>query len=233
MTPKTRKIILVFTPPLLCLALLGGIVAQNASHLTPLDAQPFHQRAKQAILSFPYAVGYFTGSDVPVPTAAVKLLRPNVILSRLYVNNAPGASSEIVQRANLLIVQCLDSRDMLGHYPPVCYPANGMTLIRSHPRTWTIDQTTIRGMEYEFSQNASGESYAQVVYNFLIVPGHGIVRDMAGVNASAQDYQKRFFGAAQFQVVFDAELNESQRDGIFSALVSADLSVLETLERIE
>lgn len=224
---------LVLTAPILSLGLLTGIVAEKQSYITPKDADPYHQRARQAIESFPYTVGYWTGSDENVPEAAIKLLRPNVILSRLYVDNTPAMSARMDRRANLLIVQCRDSRDMLGHFPPVCYPAHGMTLQRKVPRDWQVGSITIPGMEYEFAQTSRGQTYRQVVYNFLIVPGTGIVRDMDGVSAAAEDYQQRFFGAAQFQVVMDAELPAEQRDEVFATLIGADLSILKTVEQIK
>lgn len=235
MTGKARKIMMVMTAPILSLAMLGGIVAEKQSYITPRDAEPYHRRAKEAIESFPYTdtVGYWTGSDEKVPEAAIKLLRPNAILSRLYVDNTPQMSSRMDRRANLLIVQCRDSRDMLGHYPPVCYPAHGMTMARKVPRDWQIGATTIKGMEYEFVQTTRGQTYRQVVYNFLIVPGVGIVRDMEGVSAAAEDYQQRFYGAAQFQVVMDGELPAEQRDEVFTTLLGADLSILKTVEQIK
>jgi hypothetical protein len=178
-------------------------------------------------------VGYWTGSDLETPKAAIKLLRTATILNRLYVDNTPTLSSRFDRRANLLIVQCRDSRDMLGHYPPVCYVAHGMTIEHKAWKDWQVGDLTITGMEYHFVKSSGGQTYRQVVYNFLIVPGSGIVRDMEGVSAAAEDYQQRFYGAAQFQVVMDGELPPEQRDEIFKTLIGADLSIIKTVEQIQ
>src|ERR1043166_1141556 len=93
--------------PLMCIAVLGGLWAEKRNHIRPRDAEPFHQRAKGAIESIPYQLGGWCGQDEAIPPAATHLLRPNVILSRTYVD--PGRMD---RQAGLLIVQCTDSRDM-------------------------------------------------------------------------------------------------------------------------
>src|SRR4051794_30845872 len=111
----------IFASPLLCLGVLAGIAADNARHARKQqDAAPFHARARKAIEAYPYVIGYWAGKDVEVPTAAVKLLHPNMIVSRHFVNQ--GERWGTVLEADVLIVQCADSRDMTGHFPPICYP---------------------------------------------------------------------------------------------------------------
>jgi len=73
-----------------------------------------------------------------------------------------------------------------------------------------------------------------VVYNFLIVPGRGIVRDMKGVEQAAEDYQQRYYGAAQFQVVFHGQASaeprsRQDRDEIFATLMEPNIKLIETL----
>lgn len=223
----------ILIAPLLSGGLLAGIAAENRRHLTPADAEPYHRMAREAIGDIPRQIGTWIGRDEEVAVAAVKLLRPNVILSRTYVDSSPQPG-RYGREAALLIVQTRESRDMLGHYPPNCYVSNGMTPGPSASRTWSAAGHTIKGMEYQFTQWRRNHLYRVVVYNFLIVPGRtGIVRDMGGVYKAAEDYQQRYFGAVQFQVVFNGldgmELTRPQRDEIFRELIGPNVSVIDTL----
>jgi hypothetical protein len=231
---------MIVTAPFLSLGLLAGMVAEKQTFLTPEDAEPYHARAKAAIESFPYSIPpsfQWTGSDVAedprVQAAVIKLLRPNVILRREYVENVPGVPVQYSRRAHLLIVQCRDSRDMLGHYPPRCYVGHGMTMDSEKDRNWEVGDMLIRGKEYQFSQNDGDNVYRQIVYNFMIVPGVGIVRDMQGISDAAEDYQQRFYGAAQFQIVMDGDMPVNERDEILRTLLGADPSIIKTVEQIQ
>jgi hypothetical protein len=232
-----RQLAFVIAPPLFSVGLLAGIVAQQRTHLKPQDVEPYHARAKAAIEAVPYVIGYWTGQDEEIPVAAQKLLRPNAILSRLYVDNSPADYRNAHRFASLLIVQCRDSRDMVGHYPPICYRAHGMTLDEANcgPRDWIVGGMKIPGYEYQFTGLVEGKAIRKTVYNFLIVPGRGIVRDMKGVEQAAEDYQERYYGAAQFQVVFHGPAStrgadaRAQRDRIFTTLMEPNIKLIETL----
>ena len=103
----------------------------------------------------------------------------------------------------------------------------------SRDRDWMVNGSRITGHEYQFTEVWQGQTNHTVVYNFLIVPGRGIVRDMKGVEEAAEDYQQRYFGAAQFQVVFhglaSADRSRDERDAMFAALIGPNLKVIETL----
>ena len=120
---------------------------------------------------------------------------------------------------------------MSGHYPPNCYRNSGEELTYQAPRDWQVNGMTISGTEYHFQQTTATESTRTAVYNFLIVPGPGggICRDMKAVDRAAEDYQRRFFGAAQFQLVMDADLSQSERDEIFKTLMGPCVPVIKTL----
>jgi hypothetical protein len=147
------------------------------------------------------------------------------MISRTYVN-----PRRIDRQAGFLIVQCKDSRDMLGHYPPVCYPAHGMTMVSETHRDWPAGSLTIPGTEYVFSQGEGTARVNTVVYNFMIVPGVGFARDMDGVLKSASDYQQRYFGATQVQLTMSGELPEPERDRIFADLVGANTTMIDMLK---
>jgi hypothetical protein len=236
MSSRARKIAFVIISPMLSVTLLAGIVAENRRYLKPEDFEPYHVKAAKAIESLPMDCGSWHGSDNDdVPHAALVLLKPNKILSRSYKETSVAALEHPRVQVSLLIVQCKLASDMVGHYPPVCYPSKGMEKIKDVPRDWLVGQSWIRGKEYEFRQtSAEGQTVTNTVYNFLIVPGKGIVRDIKGVEEAAEDYQQRYYGAAQFQVLFaqplgSEDFSQEQRDEVFTTLMEPALPVIKQL----
>ncbi len=239
MIRRIRQFAFVLTPPILAATLLAGIVNEQRRHIKPADVEPYHARAKAAMDAVPYVIGEWTGRDDEITPAAQKLLRPNAILNRAY-QTPPG---RFHREASLLIVQCRDSRDMVGHFPPICYRAHGMTA-ESFPgcsakveaglwRDWPVGNETIPGVEYRFTHRRHGEFWRTTVYNFFIVPQKGMVRDMQGIADAAEDYQQRYYGAAQFQVVFTSlaseDLSQAGHDEIFATLLTPNLTLIQTL----
>src|SRR5690349_1570524 len=115
MKPRSRHVLYFLFSPALTVCLLGGTVLQQSTHLKPKDAAPYHARAKAAIDAVPYSIsaGAWTGRDEEIPRAAQTLLRPNAIINRTYIENDTSAFPHTRREASLLIVQCLDSNDML------------------------------------------------------------------------------------------------------------------------
>ena len=230
----------ILAAPVLCAGLLIGIAAQKASLLKPADAEPYHARVKAAVDAIPMNLGLWSGVQVDLPPAAVNLLRPNAILSRHYRDNRRyeyGPTGARRRRsgmvAQLLIVQCRDSRDMVGHYPRNCYVNSGEDLREERERTWQVGDVSITGTEYMFDM-AGGRR--RCVYNFLIVPGADggqIVPDIEGVNRAAEDYQRRYLGAAQFQFVLSgdaAEAPRAERDRAFRSLMGEIVDVIKVMQ---
>src|SRR6187200_3431868 len=98
---RTKHLAFVLASPILSVGLLAGIVAEQRGHLTSEAVEPYHFRAAAAINQVPYIIGTWTGEDKKVPLAAQKLLRPNAILSRSYVDSAPSVS-HVPKAASLL-----------------------------------------------------------------------------------------------------------------------------------
>jgi hypothetical protein len=221
--------------------LLSGIVAEDRTHLKPADVEPYHAHARAAIKAWPETipdregdrVGQWTTSeDESLPPSAEQLLHPNCSIQRRYTSNLL-APNGLRAQAVLLIVQCKDSRDMAGHYPPICYPAAGEQPISDPiPFNLYVNGNWINGTEYHFLQKTLPVS-RQCVYDFFIVPGKGFVIDMAGVRKAAGDYQRRYYGAAQFQVVMDADYPQEFRERIFRELIGANSAALSVLNTVE
>jgi hypothetical protein len=236
MSVGIRKISFIVASPLLSAVLLAGIVAEKRTYREPEDFEPYHARVKEVIEAIPWSIDSWTGQEERQPEAAQKLLKQPVLISRRYIDTSAESISRSERTASLLFVQTKRSNDMVGHYPPNCYRALGNTMKQRIPREWNIDGFAIPGMEYHFERRIDGYVLRKTVYNFLVVPGQGIVRDMDGVKAAAEDYQQRYYGAAQVQVVFDSigseRLSQQERDDIFATLMRATVpaikAVLET-----
>ena len=225
----------ILASPVLCLTLLGGIVVQDRTHLKPYDVEPYHAAARAAIEDWPKTIAdgeWTTSKDEGLPPSAEQLLHPNCVIDRLYTSGAIRVNG-LPAQASLLIVQCKDSRDMLGHYPPICYPAAGRPQNYAAPFNIGIGPKTIHGMEYHFVyRRAVGEEHP-CVYNFFVVPGKGIVADMDGLQQAGKDYQRRYYGAAQFQVVMDADYPQDLREKIFKTIIGANLRAFAVLNTVE
>jgi hypothetical protein len=219
----------IFAAPAACAVLMLGMIAENHTHITPAKAETYHAQAKAAIESIPTTIGSWTAKRETVPREAIKLLRPNIIRSWKYSDNDVSQPRWYDRWASLLVDQCRDARDMNGHWPPNCYVNSGEVLTYSVPRDWKIGGLLITGTEYHFLRTSATESTRTAVYNFLIVPGAGILRDMDGVGKAAEDYQQRYYGAAQFQVLMNADLPQQERDEIFTTLMEPCEPVIRTL----
>jgi hypothetical protein len=225
---KTYRTILI--APALCGALLAGIAVEGATRVGPSVAEPYHARARRAINAIPKEIGLWKAEPLEVPREAVAILHPNAILSLRYVDGDVTNLRFKDRWANLLIDQCRDARDMNGHYPHNCYTNSGEQEISATPRAFTLPGLpTFTLTEYQFRHTTATESTRTAVYNFLIVPDRGIFKDMDAVYRAGEDYQHRFYGAAQFQVVMNADLPQNQRDEIFQTLIGPCVPAIQTL----
>ena len=210
------------------LAALGLLTGMALDHSIlrspPADAHGYHARVRADVRAIPYRIGDWVGYDVELPQAAVAKLQPNAMLSRRYRDVRSG------REAGLLIVHCTDARDLLGHYPPVCYPASGWRLTSSAPRTWPTDAGGVHGSCYRFEREALGAQVSMTIANFMVLPGEGTVADMAAVNALAQDPQRKYLGAAQVQLLLDGDTDQATADTVFHELIGANAKVIQTIQ---
>lgn len=224
---KWPKILLRLASPVMAVGILCGMVAEHRTYHTEADFEPYHASAAAAIDAVPPSIGSWVGKPVPVVKEAQRLLKPNRILSRVYID--VGNVEQVERTVNLMIVQCKRSGDMVGHYPRNCYRSIGNEMTMAAPREWQVEGITVPITEYHFRRTENRRTYWTIVYNFMIVPGRGIVRDMEGVKAAAEDYQQRYYGAAQFQLVFHANLPQAERDEIFSLFLRELVPTIRTL----
>lgn len=155
--------------------------------------------------ALPIHVGDWVSEDVPVTPSAIALLRPNVVMQRRYRNLATGL------QASILLVQCRDARDLAGHYPPICYKANGYQMLSCQPDPRNIQGLQLESTTYEFSSPKLATMGAMKVFDFMILPNGRTAPDMKAVYALARDRHKRHFGAAQIQILTDTGMSEENR----------------------
>ena len=209
-------------PIIATLALLGGIIAFGRSNQNVAVADAYHARIATMIKAIPEVIGDWHGTDMPLPNEAVALLRPNAVCSRQYVNQKTG------DHLVFLLIQCRTARDMLGHYPPVCYKSNGYQMRSGIKQLWQTEELNMEAMEYEFVRALPTKTVRLVVGNALILPDGRFVRDMETVRAMAGDHVKQAFGAAQMQVrlIPQNELTEKQRMAIYEQFLGETRDVI-------
>lgn len=194
------------TAPIICAMILGAIASVGSIDADSIPgAEAYRLKVKDAIEKIPYRVGTWLGTDVDAPPAAVKLLKPNKLLQRRYVDTVTGLTF------NLLIVHCSDTRDMVGHYPPVCYPAHGWVEDARHATTVTLEGASYPAMDYDFSRVVQGAEQKLSVLSFFVLPNGRIVGDREDLDSAAGRRSASQLGAAQIQIVGDATASESQR----------------------
>jgi hypothetical protein len=199
---------------MLTLSILGAVVAEKSIFsVSAAEAGTYHAQVLSAVQSLPPVFGAWLGVDVPVPPAAVQILHPNVILSRRYRN------IETEEQVTLLLVQVRDARDILGHYPPVCYPAQGWTLRSKSSTLWKDFNSQINGTEYHFDRDRLDSASMLTVENFLLLSDGQRCPDMTEIETVAHSQFPRLFGAAQVQVVFDTEVAPDRRNTIVEEFI--------------
>ena len=223
MSTRTREIgVIVLTA-----TLLGGVVMDRRKfHVAPDGAvvAAYQSRVRSAAATVTPSVGPWLATDTEVPTSALALLHPNTIISRRYSNFDTGLS------ADFLLVHCADIRDLLGHYPPNCYVANGWSITSADPAVWEVGGLHINGTRYSFAMTRHGVESHIIVFDFMVLPDGSTCPDMVGVDAAARDPRKNY-GAAQVQVVCDASMPEGRQDEALRTLIANYLPVIDAIRR--
>ncbi|MFA9477523.1 exosortase/archaeosortase family protein [Phycisphaerales bacterium AB-hyl4] len=209
--------------PVVTVLLLSGLAYSQHTRGVPADADWFHQTLREEAREMPYLINDWYGRDAEVPAAAQVILQPNILISRRYENLTTR------QSAHFVLVQSRDARHMAHHYPPVCYPSAGWQSMWAEPRDWQLGAGVMPVTEYGFLEETFDRSRRIVVANCMIVPETGWDRDMTPIYAHARDPVRRHYGAAQVQMVFDAEMPEHERQAIFEMFVEENLELLERI----
>ncbi len=222
---KQSRSIINFVAPLLSIVALMIFQVISWARPTPADAEPYHRRVLSVAQALNVSqIGEWVGQDVEVPMQAQALLKPNVLISKRYYNQ------DRERVVNVLFVQCKDSRDLAGHYPKNCYPANGWRLSLEQTRDWDIGGKILQGMEYEFDMMRDHlRTDHLLVDNILMMPGTEFPRDMVQFNRWSQSYERRYLGGGQIQVVFWGEWPQELHERVYEQFVQAYLPLIEAI----
>ena len=209
----------------LSLVLLGGAAMDRLNRPgPPADAAVYHQRVQQAIMDMPDRMGRYRLRDRKIPPAAFDLLRANEARARQLIGPDGRAAGSV------LVVHCRDAHDLLGHYPPVCYPANGYR--EGEPRqsvTFELDGLTIDATQYTFQRGLPGQETELVVLNFMVLPTGEIRPDDAALERLAGNYAQRFYGAGQVQIIPRATLSPGDRRDFYERVLAELRPIIETM----
>jgi hypothetical protein len=197
----------------LSVLLVSGAVAERFTLMPPADARVYQERVRKVFETFPTSSGDWVSQNCEIPPAAMKLLRPNSIMSRRYTNVVTG------QGCSVLLVDCTDARDLVCHYPPVCYPGQGWKLVSSQPKEWSVKGQKIVGTDYEFSRVSFESGTGIVAANSMILPDGSFKADMTAIEDAAKNVQMRTYGAAQIQVIVDGNLGALEREKVIQAML--------------
>jgi hypothetical protein len=236
--PSTTHKISAIAAPLMTLGILLGAAYIQRDQPKPHEAEDYHARARAAVNAIPLQMANLVGSERPPMQAAIEVLKPNVIRNIELIDPRPVSLQRPESRVSLSVVHCKRAEDMLGHYPRECYPMHGDTLVREDRRHLMISSgkaaESVNLTEYTFERTKDGKTYRRIVYNFMIAPSRKILADMKELREAAEDYEYRYYGAAQFQVVFDSlagqELKTSERDEIFLTVMRSCFDAVITLK---
>lgn len=197
--------------PLCTLVLLVLLGLGMPTHVS-LDDQIEERREQIRIaleqVPFRIAGGRWNGIDEPIPPDAQRLLRFNGALSRRY-RGEDGLS------ATVLLVHCSDSRDMLGHYPPICYPANGwietaLGVNESAEITLQTASAQIPVLTYQYRRRLEdGTEHRVRIFDTFILPNGGVTPHINEINTSSGRYALAVQGVAQLQILTPAETSEA------------------------
>ena len=125
---RLREVLRWATMPGIAGLLLLGVWAHQSSYENPNVFDEYHSRCRSAIEQLPTQVGHWMGREVPLPQPALDLLDPNAQRNIRFTDFSPMGLTGPDRRISVMIVQCKLARDMQGHYPPRCYPAQGARL---------------------------------------------------------------------------------------------------------
>lgn len=217
-----KRFLLSFWPALVCVALVAGVFAQTYSYPTAESFEPYHRRVAEAMRYFPDRVGdWVKTEDVPLNYNAEDLLRPNIMISRLYRNEALGL------HMHFMFYQSKNAEHMRGHYPPICYPNNGYNWNGTEPGAWRCGDQTVDGAEHTFRRGDT----TMLVANFVVLPDGRFVTDNHELSEFAANRRLRYYGAGQVQMVFyNPSVSEEDRRTTYEQFLAAAAGAIEVIQ---
>lgn len=210
---------------LLAIGLLAAIGVQGyaVAHRSP-DVDRYQERIRAAAEQVPTRIGAWVGQDAPVPVQALTVLKPNVMLSRRFVNVENGTV------ATVMLVHCGDAHHMVGHFPGRCYPSRGWEVRSAEARDWAAGELRLHGMQYQFANESPGRGERSlVVDNCLLRPGGNSLRTMQELSGTLGGALGTSSGAGQIQVIFQSDVPDAEREQAVRTLLDGYRPVIEAI----
>lgn len=187
--------------PWLTVGLLAAlsIALPNRSGFNP-DAEQRKAVVGAAMKAAPFFIGRWVGEDSThlVPREAQTLLHPNALMSRSY--RTPAGPT-----VHVLVVHCGDARDMIGHYPPICYPSAGwQPAAPPEPQdiVLAIGPRRLPVRQYVFQcVNAAGRVDSIRIFNAFVLPDGRAALDIDDINRQSERLALAVQGVAQLQLI--------------------------------
>jgi hypothetical protein len=222
-TPKSTLALAAAPLTAVVLAVMGGY---SLASMRVGGNEVYLREVKTAIEALPTTIGGHFSSEQPPIEAAVELLRPNKLMQREYTNSMQNSSF------TLLVVHCADVRDMMGHYPPRCYPSNGWDVVEA--RDEVIERaggSPIPITRYRVTLDHESGRFARVIANTFIVPraDDPLGRDDRALDRVTRTRWSSGLGAAQVQIITDASMDPEQRAEIERKVAEALDDLIETI----
>lgn len=220
-----KRLLSMWLPVVLTAAMLAAVGLIRREQLSePEEALAYMADCRAAAETIPYTLpGGWLGVETEVPTVVDEILKPNVLVSRSYTN-LTGTG-----RLGLLVVQVKDVQNLLGHYPPVCYPGRGWSDLGGEARNWSVAGLDIQGTAYRMIPPGGDADKPVHIYNFILRPDGQTGRNMDAVFAAGRTGESRYFGAGQVQVLFFGTMTNTQRDAAFAQVVSASMKSIDAI----
>lgn len=207
---------------------IGAILAGGVGVAQVEGTEEYMASVRRMVENVPYHIGPWIGQDVPMTEPARRMLRPNIVLSRKFID------LESRNGFSLLIVHCKDVRDMIGHYPPVCYPGQGFDMTdltdvtvdeaSAYPRSDLLPGPDVL-RRYSFAKSNEIPETKLIVYNFFAKPtgDQRFALDMNTIESISSDRRLSGLGSAQIQIVMFESVDQTTREHVVN-------EVLETLQ---
>lgn len=213
--------------PLLVVALLATmpLVLPNMTRFNP-QSEVRKAELRSAIDDLPYFIGDWVGTDVDIPREAQQLLKPNASLSRTY--EGPGGAE-----VHVVLVHCSDARDMIGHYPPVCYPSSGwisMEPERASDMQIEAGELRLPVRLYRFKRlREQGDEDQIRIFNAFVLPDGTVTREIDDINRQSERLAVSVQGVAQLQLLTSAAMTHEEAVAAAGELVQGMRDLLDAL----
>jgi exosortase len=176
------------------------------------------KRIADEVAALPMRFGPWVGTDIPIPSGAQRILTPNAVLCR-DVSSLEGDG-----RATFILVHCADLRDMVGHWPPVCYRADGWEREEGLPREIEIagdGRPTLRSLRHRFARFREDGSPERIeVWTAFLAPRAEPTGDLEALRARSGSRGTSSLGIAQLQVGVPVTIPEEEREQLVRAILS-------------